>query len=566
MIPQDWKLAKQPLPKPGPVRADQRMAILKERRPKLTNDDPKMRRVVTHLGKKYGAEYWRKKLHAQRCRASLEYFVKAFWDVIDPGQPLVWNWHLSVICEVLEKVTRGDPEYRRVLINIPPGHTKSRLVSVMWPAWNWLNNPAWRALFVTYVQQLSNRDSTACRDVIESDEYQACIPRVYGDEWREPWTMKDDVNNVQTYSTTLHGFRLATSVSGAGTGFRGDAIVIDDPMNVDEHPTIEALDAITSWYDKRMSSRFNDQEMGAMVVIMQRLHDNDLAGHILAMDKAQANNPDWRPFKHVCLPSEFEPDNASEFDRRTTQGELLFPAKFSKQVIAQAKIVLGNQYDAQHQQRPVSAAGGIFPMRFLRFWIPPGLDYVPAPWFEKDEKGNDVPCVQGELPRTYDLQLQSWDLAFKDLKTSDFVCGQLWARRLTAMYLITQSYGHFGVTRTIEEIKNMSLSYPLATSKIIEDKANGPAVIELLQDQLFGVTAETPFGSKVARAWAVEPYVRAGNVWLPHPRVYPWVQALLKEMRSFPLIKHDDQVDALTQALRNLAMSGLNLIEAMIKD
>lgn len=512
----------------------------------------------------YPRAYWQAQAKKIEARRSLAAFVRYMWPVIEPGQVLVWSWHIDVICDALEKVTRG--EITRLLINIPPGHMKSLLVAVFWPAWTWLENPGFRALFATYVQKLSNRDSLRCRDLVRSTEYRELIPRLYGDTWREPWDLKADANNVESYSTTLSGFRLATSVTGAGTGFRGDAIVIDDPLNVEEFPTAEALEAVTSWYDKRMSSRFNDQDKGAIVIIMQRLHENDLAGHVLAQDKTNASNPSWRPFRHICLRSEYDPAHPNEFDRRKEHGELLFPGKFSRDVIEVAKIQLGAQYPAQHDQRPVSAAGGIFPMCKLRFWYPKGIETIPLPWREKDEKGNEVACVQGELPRRFDFMCQSWDLAFKDTKTSDFVAGQVWGRWFAACHLVHQEHGHFGITKSIERIRFTSSTFPQATAKYIEDKANGPAVIEMLQHELFGIEPVEPDGGKVARAWAVEPLISAGNVWLPHPALYPWVVPLLNELRAFPRGRHDDMVDAFTQALRKLALSGASLLQAMTRD
>lgn len=558
----DWKLARAPLPNPGPVRASERQAILRSRRPALAGDQ--MQRVRVELARKYGAEFWQQKQHRARCRRELAHFVKSLWPVIEPGTELVWNWHLDVICAALERVSRGDLDYRRVLINVPPGHMKSRLVSVFWPAWNWLENPGRRALFVTYVQKLSNRDSIATRDLIRSQEYQALIPHVYGEQWREPWEIKSDEDNIEMYGTTLHGKRIATSVTGAATGFRGDDIVIDDPLNVEEFPTSESLEAVASWYDKRMSTRFNDQAAGAIVIIMQRLHENDLAGHVLAQDALQARNPSWVRYKHICLPSEFDPDSACAFDQRKARGELLFPAKFPRAVIDNAKVQLGAQYSAQHDQRPTSAAGAIFPMASLRFWYPRGHP-VPLPHKEKDANGNEVACIQGEIPQRFDQQIQSWDLAFKDEKTSDFVAGYLLARFCSAIYIITEEHGHLGFAATLNAIRVMSTNYPLATAKYIEDKANGPAVIETLHSALFGITPVEPDGGKQARAWATEPAIKAGNVWLPHPALYPWVHGLLGEMRAFPRGRHDDRVDAFTQGVRALMQGGLNTLQAMTR-
>lgn len=564
-----WKLVNAPFPQPGPVRASERIAIKRARRPSLFGGQTRkgLRRALL---KKYGRDHWRAQLKKIECRKSLKAFVIELWDVIEPGTPLVWNWHLDVICEVLERITARDPDYRRVVINVPPGHMKSLLVSVCWPAWQWLENPGYRALFITYVQKLSNDHSRKCRDLIRSKKYQDLIPRVYGEKWDQPWEMKRDFDGVEGYGTTLSGTRVATSFDGAATGLRGDDIIIDDPMNADEFPTAELLDGINSTFDKRLSSRFNDMTSGAIVIIMQRLHENDLSGHVLAKDAIHAKTPGWVKFKHVCLRSEYDPDAPNEFDKRTERGQLLFPARFPRPVIENAKIDLGAQFFAQHDQRPVSAAGGIFPMAKICFWYPEknadGTPFpAPVPHREKDATGNEVQCKQGVLPRAFDTQIQSWDLAFKDLKTSDFVAGQVQARRGPNCYLIDQMYGHFGFSASCDAIRTMSTNYPFATAKYVEDKANGPAVIEVMKRELFGIEEVDPDGGKQARAWAIEPLIAAGNMWLPHPACYPWVHKLLAEMRAFPKAKNDDQVDALTQGMRKLMMHAIAFLKAMTR-
>lgn len=559
-----WKLADAPYPSPGPARASARAEIRRQRRPSLLTDNPSHKVARQQLLTKYGRDYWQQQLRKVEVRRSLKEFVKEFWEVIEPGTPLVWNWHIEVICDVLEKITARDPDYRRVIFNIPPGHMKSALVSIMWPAWQWLENPAYRSMCVTYVQRLTNDHARKCRDLVKSTKYQSYIPRVYGDKWNDSWQIRRDQDGIQEFGNTVKGVRQATSLKGAGTGLRGDDVIIDDPMNADEFPTLESLDHVNSWFDKRMSSRLNNPKSGALVIIMQRLHENDLCGHLLALDETLRGTPGWTPFKHVCLPTEFDPDSASEFDKRTVRGELLFPQRFDAATIMEAKHRLGSQFHAQHNQKPVASSGGIFPMVKIRFWYPAGIQ-APAPWREKDEKGNATACVQGELPRYMDQEIQSWDLAFKDLETSDFVAGLMLSSRGPHIYAIDYAHGHMGATASCDAIRVMSLNWPNATSKYIEDAANGPAVIETLKKELMGIEPVKPDGGKVARAWAIEPVIHAGNLWLPHPRLYPWVHKLLDEMRGFPKGNHDDFVDALTQGVRKLMHSMMHVLKAMVR-
>lgn len=559
-----WKAALAPLPQPGPPNADERLRIKVERRPTLL--DAKSRNLRRLIAKRHGKEGLLARLHKKRLRTSLAAFVKEAWPILEPGTPLVWNWHIDVICEALEKVTRGEID--RLLINVPPGHMKSRLVCVFWPAWEWLTDPGQKSIYASYHQTLSNRDSQACRELVQSEWYKALIPKLYGEHWATAWGLKDDNNTIQVYATEMQGVHQATSVGGAGAGFRAHKVVIDDPMNTAEFPTDEKLEGVISWFNIRMSSRLNDMQTGALVVIMQRLHENDLAGYILSTDALHraAGNKDWKYWKHINLRSEYDPGRPNEFDKRTQKGELLFPAKFPQPVIDEAKHKLGNQYAAQHDQDPMPQSGGIFEMRNLCFWYPASIFPLPIPHKEKNEKNEYTNCKQGPLPKAFHEQSQSWDCAFKDAEDNDYVAGQLWGRFNTDCFLVDQTYGHLSFTKTVEAIKQMTKDYPLAFAKYVEDKANGSAVLDVLKDKIFGLVPVEPEGGKKARAQAVSPFISAQNVWLPHPQLYPWVYALLAELRAFPKAKHDDQVDAMSQALVKMVISNMMMMEGMTRE
>ncbi len=539
--------------RPQTTKASERAAWMRTHRQSIASAVP-YKQARLELLKRYGKAHFEEIARKQLLRRSLKEFVKGAWHVLEPGTPLVWGRHLDVMCEQLERVTKG--EVTRLIINVPPGFAKSMICAVMWPAWQWLENPGRRMIAATYVQRLTLRDAAKCLRLVQSDWYRALIPQLYGRGWNKAWELTQE--NVTTFATSEGGMRDATSVEGTGTGLRGDDVLIDDPMNAAEYPTPEALEAVSSWFDVRMRNRLNDMQRSSIVLIMQRLHEADLVGHLLAQDAKQKDNPDWVPFTHVCLPAEYEPDRSNVFDWRTNRGELLFPERFPKKVLDGEKIAKGAQYHAQYQQQPVPTSGGIFPMRSIRFWYPRDAQ-PPMPWHEKDEDGGSVPCEQVPFPDRFDVKLTSWDLSFKKAETSDFVAGQCWgalaAKRCNSplgAYLLDQAHLRAGLSGAVAQIKAMAARHPDASATYVELAANGFAAVESLQSEIYGTVGVKPDGGKIARMWAAEPMFAAGNVYLPHPDLFPWVKTLLDELRSAPRGAHDDCVDACTQALAKI--------------
>jgi predicted phage terminase large subunit-like protein len=557
-----WAYVRAPLPQPGPVRASERRKILRARRPPLSKNEARefIKQNAWDLEKVKAVK------NARLVQTSLAEFVKQSWAILEPGAELVWNWHLDVMCEYLEKVTSG--EITRLLINVPPGHMKSLIVSVMWPAWVWLENPSWRSLYATYVEKLSQDFADKSRLLIKSEWYQSIQPKLYGPKWDQPWSLRHDSSAVGLFKNNLHGARFSTSLTASGTGFRGDVLVVDDPMNVEEFPTPEALQGVISWFDGRMGSRFNNMVEGRIVIIMQRLHENDLAGHVLAQDEREKNNPNWRPYTHLKFPAEYEPEKACPQDRRTKAGELLFPQRFPQSEQEIQKIKLGPYgYSAQHRQDPIPQGGGLFETWKIAFWYPAerDKDNRPAVHMEKDDTGALVACKQGPLPARMDVECQSWDCAFKDFDSSDYVAGHYYGRKGSSIYLLERVHARLSYRKTKDAIREMSKRHPRGFAKYIEDKANGTAVVEELSSEIFGVEAVNPEGGKIARANAASPLVSAGNIWFPHPEIYPWVKEVLAELRGFPVMKNDDDVDAFTQAVIKLALKHYARIKALSK-
>jgi predicted phage terminase large subunit-like protein len=456
---------------------------------------------------------------------TLREFIHDGWHEVEPALRFIPNWHIDAIAEHLEAASRG--EIQRLVISIPPGHAKSIIVAVMWPAWVWTWNPHWRSIFGSHDLTLSMRDSVRARTLMESDWYQTTF--------RPSWRFTSDQNVKSYYRNTKKGDRLAISVGGGGgTGFRGNAVVVDDPVKVADRHSETTMASAIDWWDKTMSSRFNEQAKALRVIIAQRTVVGDLTGHVLAQGG----------YEHLCLPSEFDPKRRAVTslgvaDPRKEEGELLFPQLFPKEVLDQAKKDLGSiDYAAQHQQSPVPMAGGIFQRE----------------WFESH--------YYTKLPPVFHEIIDSWDMSFKDQKSSDFVVGQRWGRLGADVYLLRERRGQMNYPTTRKAVKEFSESpsigyastvkHPPALLKLVEDKANGPAIIDDLKETVPGLVAVTPEGSKEARASAVSPMCEAGNVHIPDPSIWPEVSEWLDEICTFPKGVKDDRVDSFTQAMKRL--------------
>jgi predicted phage terminase large subunit-like protein len=456
--------------------------------------------------------------------------VRQAWAVIEPSTPFVPGWHIDAIIEHLEAVSYG--QIRNLLINVPPRHMKSLLVSVLWPAWEWIRWPERRYLYSSYAAQLSIRDSVKCRRLIESNWYR--------ERWGDRFVLTGDQNTKGRFENSKSGYRLSTSVGGAATGEGGDRVVCDDPHNVQEAESDSVRKATLDWWDVVMSTRVNDPRSAAKVVVMQRCHQQDLSGHVLEQGG-------W---EHLCLPAEYEGPSRTSIgfsDPRTQLGELLWPERFGPEELETLKRSLGSYAAAgQLQQRPSPAGGGIFKRHWFRIWQPPGANLPPVVVRLPD--GTEQSIIPVEIAHVEE-QIQSWDCAFKDLETSDYVVGQVWGKRGPFFLLLDQVRDRMDCPGTVRAVRQLSAKWPNTTAKLIEDKANGSAVIQMVAREIRGILPVNPEGGKIARAAAISPLIEAGNVYLPHPQYAPWVKDFIEECAAFPNGAHDDQVDAMTQAI-----------------
>jgi predicted phage terminase large subunit-like protein len=435
----------------------------------------------------------------------LRLFIREAWHLVEPEIPFVPGWHIDAVSDHLEAVSRG--EIRKLLINIPPGHMKSLTACVFWPTWEWTTNPVLRFLFASYANELATRDSVKSRRIIESLWYRR--------RWGARVTLASDQNLKTRYENTATGYRIS---GGLGqTGERGDRLVVDDPHNIKQIESDLERKSVLEWWDQVMSQRGSDPQTVAKVIVMQRLHQADLSGHIL-------QEGGWT---HLCLPAEYERAHPFVYvnDPRKIDGELLWPARFGSKEIAELKKPLGSYGAAgQFQQRPAPAGGGIFKRDWWRFYL--------------------------EQPKV-DSLVASWDLAFKDLNESSYVVGMVLGKKGADVYVLDVVRDRMGFTASCAAIRALASKWPNAHAKLIENKANGPAVLDSLSHEVGGMLPIEPRGSKLARAQAVSPLVEAGNVYLPSSA--PWLSDFLDEFAVFPFGANDDQVDAFSQGLDYLA-------------
>jgi predicted phage terminase large subunit-like protein len=447
-------------------------------------------------------------------RGGLIKFVQLAWRHV-PAQygDAIIEPHMDLICRHYEAVSRG--ELKELVVNVPPGCSKSMITNVLWPAWDWIEKPWRKWMFTSYSEDLALRDAGFTMELVQSEWFRA--------RWGDLFTVQGGDKAAKRYFLNdKGGSRFSTSMGGAATGMHAHFLVCDDPVKPADiqaggDPAREALEKCNTRWSQTFSSRSADAATFARVVIMQRLHALDLAG-VMAKNGAQV----------LSLPMEFEPHRKYESewgdDWRTEEGELLAPKRFPREVIEKRRGEMSlRDWAAQYQQRPSPEDGAIFLRSFFdRRWT--------------------------ILPRMSKTIL-SVDATFKEKKKSDFFCVQLLGlKSSTEFYLIDQMKQRTGFWGGIELIKQMQRKWPAAGQVVIEDRANGSAIIETLQKSMTGVVAVTPRGGKESRANAAEPLYRS-NLWFPHDSLAPWMEDYVDSHLAFPVGEYDDEVDCTTQGV-----------------
>jgi len=452
-------------------------------------------------------------VQAKAALADLHVFVQTFWRFIEPDVPFTDNWHIQELCKVLMDVSAGKT--KRLLINIPPATSKSIIVSCMWPAWEWAKRPGLRYLTASYGQHLTIRDNLRVRDICRSDSYQTHYPlRFVGDQ-----------NVKELFKTTQRGWRFATSVGGAGTGEHPDRVLIDDPLTAQQAMSAVERETCTQWLRRTISSR-GVARGAAVVVIMQRLHEEDLSGYIL----------EHGGYEHVMFPMRFEPDRADPRDHRVEAGALLWPTIFTEAIVAQLELDLDPIGTAgQLQQRPSPEGGSLFKRTWFEI-----VDVAPS---------GGIVC-------------RGWDTAATaapkggGAKKGDWTVGVKIRKVGTTYYIEDVRRGQWSPADVDKEIL-MAAHLDGKKCRQREEQepgAAGKAVIaaraKLLAGYDYGPASTT--GDKIVRARPFRAQCEAENVKIVRG---PWNQQYLDELEAFPNGAHDDDVDGSSASFNDI-MSG----------
>jgi predicted phage terminase large subunit-like protein len=473
--------------------------------------------------------------------ASLYEFVKQSWHVVEPGIPFVPSWHIQEICEHLESVSAG--EITRLLINIPPRHSKSTITSVMWPAWEWLTSPEQKFLCASYSGSLSIRDNLKTRRLIQSPWYQ--------ERWGRMFALAGDQNAKQRFENNKTGYRLATSVGGTATGEGGSRLLLDDPHSAQAAQSDVIRNSDLDWFDMVWSTRLNNPKKDAMVTIMQRLHEKDISGHII---------DDIGGWEHICIPAEWDGVKRStvlgSYDPRQKVGELICPDRFGDKEIDNLKKLLG-QYGVagQLQQNPSPADGGILKTKYFEMW----------------------PADEGLPP--FEYILQSYDCAFTEKSTGDPTACTVWAifthKGERNVMLIDAWDEHLSYPDLRKRaIKDWGTEYggitkdsPYSRARrpdriLVEAKASGQSLIQDLRLAKVPVIGYNPGNAdKISRAHQASPTLELGLIWIPESgknkgHFVSWAQGFIKQLEKFPVAEHDDYVDTFSQAIIYLKNDG----------
>lgn len=501
---------------------------------------------------------------------SLYKFTEMMWEFVEPSNPFIGNWHLEAIADHLEAVTNG--EILRLLINIPPGTMKSLMTDVFWPAWEWIHKPHTRYVCTSYSSALTERDNGRFSAVIQSDLYRA----MWGDRFA---VKRDSMTKVENNKT---GWKIATSTEGMGTGERGDRVIVDDPHNVKDGESDAVRKSTLQYFNEVLPTRVTNPISSAMIVIMQRVHEEDVSGNILSRDLG---------YTHLMLPMEFEsarkcytflpadPDTIFFEDPRTEEGELLFPDRMPDWVVERDKKAIGPYATAgQFQQSPVPRGGGIIKREYWKLWPEEGEDFL-------------ISNPKLEFP-VMDYVIASTDTAYSAKTEADYnalaILGlwrrqgvpkimlmHCWKKRLdfrgeTIPRLPDETEAEYRVRRkkawgmlewTSYECQRFGVD-----KLLIEGKATGLTLAQEIRkvyaDSKWATQTINPKGDKVARVYSVQHIFAEGMVYAPERQ---WADDAITEMQYFPKGAHDDLTDAIVQGIRFLRDAGWALRRDEVK-
>ena len=460
----------------------------------------------------------RTKLLAERYRRSFYLFSLEAFKVLHNGQPMDENWHIKYLCDELQKealrIVNHEPREKHLLINVPPRTLKSELVNVFFSVYLWILDDSIQFISSSYSSTLSVALSVQARRLILSDWFKELFPYV---------ELSADEKQKTKYSTPKGGLRYATSTGGTVTGMGADVIVIDDPQNPQHARSDKERENSNTFFNETLRSRLNNPSEGMFIIIMQRLHENDLTGMLLDLEPNE-----W---KHISLPAEVSDNVVPSYLKDFYTDGLLFPQRLNFKTLEGFKIGLGSYgYSGQYMQLPSPSEGGLLKRDWFKDIKLPLLD----------AKGNPAPIV-------WDFFIDS---AYTNKSHND----------ATALMCA----GYFENNLYIKEVKGVRLEFPELIREIqsfassngysnssrvyIEPKASGMSILQQLKRStgLNVIADKPPTQDKVSRVAAISPVIESGRVFLNDGR---YIDPFLDECAAFPNGTHDDMVDTLVMAL-----------------
>ena len=450
---------------------------------------------------------WQRQLLALQLHAvktDFKCFLMQSFAALHGGQALCGNWHLDLLADYLERLERGD--IRRLIINMPPRYLKSLCVSVAWPAWLLAQNPAARVIVASYAASLSEKHSLDCRKLLEEAWYRGLFPAS---------GLKRGENEKRLFHTQKRGFRLAASVGGALTGYGGDVLIVDDPLNPLQAESKVLRTLCNRWFEHTFSSRLNDKNQGKMLVVMQRVHPDDLSGYLL-------RKGGWEQLTLPAIALQTRHYVPLVKPYRFREGAALHPAREGAVLLEKLRHDLGSQaFAAQYLQEPVARGGGMIKVDWLGYY---------------DTAGEVEYCMQ------------SWDTAIKSGAGNDYSVGLCFGLRGGEVLLLDVRREKMDFPELRRAMVDFAAKWQ-PRGVLVEDKGSGQSLLQDLRREpganWLGIM---PRLDKLTRLAAVSPMLEAGR--LKMPRNAAWKDAFESELLAFPQGRHDDQVDALSQFLQ----------------
>ncbi len=431
-------------------------------------------------------------------------FIKKCFYTVNPGDKYHHNWHIDLIAEYLLACEKS--EIKRLIINVPPRSLKSLCVSVAWTAWLLGHNPSRRIIASSYAQGLSLKHSLDTRLVMNSHWYKEIFPtaRIIAGE-----------NEKAKFVTNERGFRFATSTGGTITGEGGNFLIADDPHNPSDIFSDTIRQNTLDWFSQSFASRLNDKKKGRFVIVMQRLHENDLSGFLL-------EKGNW---EHLSIPATAERKTIyqiGDFNIVRNIGDILHNERENKKLLEMAKHDLGSYaFSAQYMQNPVPVGGGM----------------IKPSWIKRYKT----------YPANPDNIVQSWDTAIKSGVKNDYSVCTTWYEYENLYYLVDVFREKVEFPELKRTVINLYDKWS-PTALLIEDKASGQSLIQdLRRETKLPTIAINPTKDKITRMAAVSPIFESGKIFLPNNAA--WLHDYETETFSFPSSTHDDQMDSTSQFL-----------------